>query len=221
MFFFVWSAKGGSGTTVTSICLAGSVAQRSTNGVLLVDLAGDGPMACGRPTPRWGVTDWLATPDGSSSALSRLEIEMSTFSMLAAGSSEGWSGGRVDDLVAALAADRRHIVVDGGVIGTRQESSSLDLLKHRLLAEAGRSVLVTRACYLGLRRAANVAQRIDVVVLVREAGRELDRGDIARSLSVDHVVEVDYDPMLSRLVDSGRLVDRSHRVIDRALRKVA
>ncbi len=221
MFFFVWSAKGGSGTTVTSICLAASVAKRSTSGVLLVDLAGDAPMACGRPTPRWGVTDWLATTEGSSSALSRLEIEMSTFSLLAAGSSESWSDARVDDLVLALASDGRHVVVDAGVIGVKQEPSTLDRLKQRLLVEADRSVLVTRACYLGLRRAASVAQRIDVVVLVREAGRELDRAQVGRSLSVDLVVEVDYDPMLSRLVDSGRLLDRDHRVIDRALRKVA
>src|SRR5438552_253681 len=57
----LWSAKGGSGTTVVAAALATVLARSSPGGAVLVDLAGDVPGALGvAEPPGYGVADWLA-----------------------------------------------------------------------------------------------------------------------------------------------------------------
>lgn len=67
------------------------------------------------------------------------------------------------------------------------------------------NILVTRACYLALRRAvARNDDRPDLVVLIPEPGRALQRTDVERSLGVT-TIEAPWDPAVQRAVDAGLL----------------
>src|SRR5690606_4110848 len=75
MLVACWSAKGGSGTTVVASSLALLLAQRDPLGSLLVDVAGDVPLALGLAEPTGpGLAGWLAAgPDVPADGLHRIE----------------------------------------------------------------------------------------------------------------------------------------------------
>jgi len=72
----------------------------------------------------------------------------------------------------------------------------------------GRRHLVTRACYLALRRAIEHAAIYDDVILVAEPLRALRAADIEAALGKLIAVTVPYDPAISRAVDAGLLATR-------------
>lgn len=221
MVFFVWAAKGGSGATVTSVALASTLARSSGQDVLLVDFAGDLPAAIGIAEPRHGLTDWLSAPGAPPvEALGRLEVSRSGLSILARGEAVEWSASRERELIGFLMTTQRLVVIDGGVVRA-SPVSALDRLASASLDASDRSVLVARSCYLGLRRAIACGRRTDCVVLVREPGRVMGAADVRAVLTVEHIVEVDLDPLLARSVDSGLLADRGYRLLSRSLRRVA
>jgi hypothetical protein len=82
------------------------------------------------------------------------------------------------------------------------------------LPETGRFILVTRACYLALRRWTHwrEAGRPDQVVLIREPGRALTARDIEQVVGAP-VHTVDYDPAIARAVDAGLLAHRAFKVL--------
>jgi Mrp family chromosome partitioning ATPase len=216
----LWSAKGGAGTTTTAVALA-DIRRRShrTTDTLLVDLAGDLPAALGLSDPELGLTEWLAS-DAGPEALSRIEHDVAEgVSLLPLGNSSEWSGARASALVVVLGADHRDVVVDVGLLGAWP--SPLAGLRDLVTDAADRSLLVTRSCYLALRRAARSARTPDGVILVREAGRALDRGDVEGLLSVPVIAEVDTDPAVARAIDAGLLLTSGPRHVARALRRVA
>jgi hypothetical protein len=217
-----WSAKGGAGTTVVTVGLAAALADRSGDDVLLVDLAGDLPAAMGMAEPAQGLSDWmLAGPDVTLDALARLEIEtpVRNVSLLGLGGASGWLPDRLAAFVGLLAADQRLVVVDAGVL-TRLGGDQIGL-GEAVTSRADVSLLVTRACYLAMRRAINLGRHPDGVVVVRENGRALDSGDVERLLDAPLVARVDIDPAVARLVDSGLLASRPPRALTRSLRRVA
>jgi hypothetical protein len=216
MVTLCWAAKGGSGTTV----VAASMALASPRPSLLVDLDGELPAVLGLPEPvRPGVGDWLATDTGAPH-LDGLLIDIAPTTWLLP-----WSSGSGplavpgDDRWRQLAAwfkewaDARcgDVVIDAGT-GT----------PPRLLVDGvDRAVLVTRPCYLSLRRAVREPTRPSGVVLVDEPGRSLRRHDVEHALGapVDAVVAV--DPAIARAVDAGLLATRLPRSLGRDLRGVA
>lgn len=215
MLTICWAAKGGSGTTV----FAAAKAVTMPTEALLVDLAGDVPSALGIPEPEGpGVFDWLAS-DAPSERLPRLETRITDrLSVLhARASSEPRSGdpsvpeSRWFELAAHLRADRRIAVVDAGT-GAPPAA---------LAAAADESLLVTRACYLALRRAARIGAAPTGVVLVEEPGRALSGSDIEMSVGAPIVGRALLDPMIARAVDAGLLVSRLPRAWRRELRRAA
>ena len=104
-----------------------------------------------------------------------------------------------------------HAVVDAG-IGAPHEA---------LRSVATHSLLVTRPCFLALRRAVAMAVRPTGVVLVSEAGRALTARDIEHALGVPVVAEVPVDPAIARAVDAGLLAARVPRTLQLPLRRVA
>ena len=90
-----------------------------------------------------------------------------------------------------------------------------------LVAHADRSLLVTRPCYLSLRRAVHAATRPTGIVLVDEPGRALSQRDVEHALGVAVEATVSLDPAVARAVDAGLLATRLPRVISRELRQVA
>ena len=210
-----WSVKGGSGTTV----VAAALALTSEPPVILVDLAGDQPAVLGLPEPTGpGVGDWLAS-DAPANHLADLAIEVAHgVRLIPRGRPDQGAGLRTDEadpirlqrwdeLISALTADRVHLIVDAG---TGEPPEVLN-------ESAERSLLVTRACYLALRRAVNSTTRPTGVVLVSEAGRALRANDVEAALNADIVAEVAVDPAVARAVDAGLLAARLPRALRRDL----
>jgi MinD-like ATPase involved in chromosome partitioning or flagellar assembly len=214
MLVACWSSKGGAGTTVVAASLGLIAGARSGDGALLVDLAGDLPAVLGQREPESpGVAGWLAAgPDVPDGALARLEVPVAPGVALLPRGVAPIGVDRADALASHLAADPRTVVVD---CGTAPERAAAVLART-----AERSVLVTRACFISLRRAMTSAVRATEVVLVAEPGRALTRHDVGVALGVPVTAVVDIDPAVARAVDAGLLAGRLPRGLARELRDV-
>lgn len=217
MFVSCWSAKGGAGTTVIAASLALVLSERAGPGVLLVDLGGDLPAVLGIAEPDGpGVAAWAAA--GSrvpADALARLEVPVrSGVTLLPRGSTALVDEDRASLLAGLLATDDRTVVVD---CGTLAQGSAV----APLAAAATASLLVTRPCYLALRRAVAAPLRPTGVVLIDEPGRALDRGDVEAVVGAPVTATVALEAGVARAVDAGLLASRLPRGLHRALRAVA
>lgn len=219
MLITCWSVKGGVGTTVVSVALATTLARVHAldGGALLVDLAGDVPATLGLPDPRDpGLTGWTsAGEDVAADALARLELSVGPgLALLPRGRGRPGPAARHEVLARLLGAEARPVVVDAGVVGP--DSPGLPLA-----SEASRSLLVTRACYLGLRRAVDLPVRPSGVVLLREPGRTMGREDVETVVGAPVVADIAVDPSVARAVDAGVLARRVPRALARSLRAAA
>lgn len=216
MLWSCWALKGGQGTTVVTAALGLTLA-RAGHDVLLVDLAGDLPAALGLAEPDGpGVTDWLAAGDDvPADGLGRIERTVAPgLALLPRGGGPLGPPGRVEALLAAV-DDARLTVVDCGVVGPGDDPAAV------AAARATRSILVTRPCYLALRRASSPPLRPSEVVLVTEPGRALDRADVEAVVGAPVRAEVPLDPAVARAVDAGLLASRLPRGLERSLRRAA
>lgn len=203
-----WSAKGGSGTTVVTAALGLTLEPP----VLLVDLAGDLPGALGLGDPGGpGAHDWLRS-DAAADDLGHLAVDVVPgVELIPAGAVPVLRDHvRWTDLVDALAAEHRTVLVDAG---TGQPPAAF--------RDAGRSLLVTRACYLSLRRAATLDHRPTGVVLVVEHGRALGVRDVEAAVGAPVVAEIAIDPLIARAVDAGLLAARLPHELRSGLRRAA
>lgn len=218
MLVACWSPKGGSGTTVVACGLALTVARRSPQGALLVDLAGDVPAALGlsdaHEPAAAGVGEWLAAAeDVPAAALARLEVPVtgSVLRVLPRGADVA-NAARGDALAEALATDSRPVVVDCG----RLESPTA----LTVAAAATVSLLVVRPCYLALTRALQAPLQPSAVVLVDEPRRALSRHDVEQVVGAPVRVELELHEGVARAVDAGLLASRLPRPLERGLRPV-
>lgn len=209
MLTICWAAKGGSGTTV----FAAAKALATPTPTLLVDLAGDVLAVLGLATPNGpGVRDWLRS-DAPPERLARLEhCATDLVSVLPTGVVDGQEpSGRWFELGAHLRTDDRDVIVDAG---TGRPPAAL-------LAAADERLLVTRACYVALRRAAIMDIAPSGVVLIEEPGRALRAADIEASVGAPVVSTALLDPAIARAVDAGLLVSRLPSAWRRRLRAAA
>jgi hypothetical protein len=208
MLMICWAAKGGSGTTV----FAAASALASPTPTLLVDLAGDVLLALGLPeSDRPGVHDWLRS-DSPADRLTRLERGVNEhMSVIASGEVGGRTGRRWFELAAHLRTDPRRVIVDAGT-GRPPDA---------LVAAADESLLVTRACYLSLRRAGMIGVAPTGVVLIEEPGRALKPADVEQAIGAPVVSTALLDPAIARAVDSGLLTSRLPASWRRQLRRAA
>lgn len=222
MVTLCWAAKGGSGTTVVAAALALS-SQRPS---LLVDLDGEIPAVLGVPEPdRPGVCEWLSS-DVSTDHLAELLVDIGPRAWLLpwrAAAHEITRHGEprpADQARWATFGDWLHdwsdqwgcdVTVD---VGTRNPPEPLT-------ARAERSLLVTRPCYLSVRRAVRAPVRPTGVILVDEPGHGLREREIEHALGVPVDATVSFDPTVARAVDAGLLASRIPRVMTRALRRAA
>lgn len=206
MVTLCWAAKGGSGTTVVAATLA--LSHRSPT--LLVDLAGDLPLALGLAgSDGPGVGEWSAS-SAPTSRLDALRIPLADgLDLLPRGRRVPL--GRWHELGRYLADVERDVVVDAGT-----GAPPTDLRRH-----ADRVLLVTRACYLAVRRATELRQVVDGVVLVEEPGRALGVEDIEIAVGAPVVSRVLLDPAVARAVDSGLLLARLPGAFRRGLEAAA
>ena len=173
------------------------------------------PRPSGSPIPRApGIAGWLAAgPDVPPDALHRLEVRAADGLELLPRGDGPMLPDRAEVLARLLAADGRDVVVDCGT-----DPSGVALV---VAASATRSVLVTRACFLSLRRATSLPLRPSEVVLLTEPGRALGRGDVERTVGAPIVAEVAVDPQVARAVDAGLLTSRLPRGLARDLARAA
>lgn len=210
-----WSSKGGAGTTVVAASLGLLLAAREPAGAVLADLAGDLPAVLGMAddgSP--GLAGWLsAGPSVPADALDRLEVPAPNTGLGVLPRGVGHLDASRAGILATLFEEAaRPVVADCGVIaleGTAPEVVAL---------AAARSLLVTRPCFLALRRLIDVTHRPTGIVLVREPGRTLTRPDVERLTGAPVVAEVDLDPKVARAADAGLLASHLPRTFTRPLR---
>jgi hypothetical protein len=193
------------------------LARDAPAGALLVDLAGDAPAVAGLAddpsTP--GVSEWLQEgPLVPADGLARLEIAVGRGVALLPRGRGPLAAERAHALAAVLASDPRPVVVDAGVI-------TGDSVAAVVAASAPDSLLVTRSCFLALRRALVAPIRPSAVVLVIEEGRALTASDIETVLGAPVRAQVMITAQVARAVDAGVLVSRLPRSLERELRDAA
>ena len=211
-----WSAKGGAGTTVVASALALLLARRSRDGSVLIDLAGDVPTALGLADDApAGVSDWLSIGEQvPADGLARLERPAGGGVAIVPRGRGALLDGRAHALAALLATDHRPVVIDAGVVDGAGVGATL-------AAAAATSLLVTRPCFLSLRRALCAPVRPSGIVLVVEDGRALVAADVEGALGVPVCAQVFVTPQVARAVDAGILPSRLPRSLERELRDVA
>jgi Mrp family chromosome partitioning ATPase len=211
-----WSAKGGQGTSVVACALALVSARAGSTGAVLVDLAGDAPAVMGLPDDSSrGVADWLR--EGAlvpSDGLARLEVAVAPGLSLLPRGHGPLLVERAHALAALLVADSRSVVIDAGVVHDEGAGAVL-------AARAAESLLVTRPCFLAVRRAVTAPVRASGVILVAEEGRALTANDIESVLGVPVRAQVQVTAQIARAVDAGVLATRLPRSLERELRNAA
>ncbi len=154
--------------------------------------------------------DWLVSPTAGPADLFRLAVTVRDDVQLiprgiAHPPDDQWSR-----LAAALGPPAT-IIVDAGT----------GCPPRPLHDAASHSLLITRPCYIALRRAQQLGVRPSGIVLVDEPGRALTSSDIEHALGVPVVAEVRLDPAVARAVDAGLLTTRLPRSLILSLRSAA
>ena len=204
-----WAAKGGSGTTVVACALA--LGWPPSQPVTLVDLAGDCAIALGlNEAPGPGVIDWLASPTARPPDLARLAVVVRDEVRLIPRGLAVTPDDQWPRLATALGASG-NVVIDAGTGCPPQP----------LHDAAEQSLLVTRPCFMAIRRAQQSSLRPTGIVLVDEPGRALTSSDVERALGAPVVAEVRLDPAVARAVDAGLLIARLPRSLIVSLRSAA
>jgi hypothetical protein len=204
-----WAAKGGSGTTVIACALA--LGWPRAQPVTLVDLGGDCATALGLNEPAGpGVVDWLASPTAGPPDLARLAVTIRDEVRLLPRGLAIVPDDQWPRLVHALNGSG-NVIVDAGTGRPPQP----------LIDAAEQSLLVTRPCFMAIRRAQHCTVRPTGIVLVDEPGRALTSGDVEHALGAPVVAEVRLDPAVARAVDAGLLIARLPRSLIISLRSAA
>lgn len=184
---------------------AASANWAAATGAVLADLAGDAPAVLGLPEPASpGLAGWLAAGDDvPADALARLEVEVAPGLHLLPRGRAALQPDRAGVLAALLDRSPRVAVVDCGLAGEPAADA--------VIARARPSLLVTRRCFVALRRAAHVPLRPTGVVVVNEPGRVLSTADVSDIVKAPVVAVVELDPAVARQVDAGLLAGRLPR----------
>lgn len=208
MLIAYWAAKGGSGATV--LAAAHALRLAASTPTLLVDLDGDLPAALGVPEPAAGVAEWTVAGDRVPvDALDRIAVSVGPNLQLIGRGAGTIAADRADVLADLLVRSPHTVVVDGG--------SRPGTVAAAAIRRAHRSILVTRACYLAIRRFGELDLAPTEVALVREPQRALGPDDVAAAIGVPIRTRIPIDPGVARAVDSGLLASRLPRSLVRAL----
>ncbi len=198
------SSKGGNGTTVTASSFALLSAQRGTP-TILIDLCGDVPAAIGLAEPSGpGINDWLNESNLQSFAAFLSEFSPADDNLIVVHRGSPFVEGepRWAEFADALRTVSNNVVIDAGTTFVP------DQVRLALTC----TTLVTKACYLSLRRATNMARPTNVIV-VKEEARALTSKDVAHVLGVPVVAEIPYQATISRSVDAGLLANRCEQLL--------
>ena len=208
MLIAYWAAKGGSGATV--VAAAHGLAAASAGPTLVVDLDGDLPAVLGVPGADTGIAQWLgAGADVPADALDRISVPVTPNLHLVTRGRGRLDPARADVLAGLLRSSPRTVIVD---CGSRPGPTA-----RAVARAADRSVLVTRACYLAIRRQQGHDLAPTEIALVREPQRALRADDLETALGAPVRTTIAFDPAISRAVDAGLLRSRMPRALARGI----
>ena len=200
MFTILSSPKGGTGTSVVAASLA--IVSSSSGPTLLVDLSGDQAAILGLPQPPIGLSDWAngMTYREFDEIISLCHDNLylaptGTFDF------ETLNANAWDKFLRALSlkhSEGHNIIVDLG-------RADIPLALRKIVDTC---YLVTRPCYLALRRAVDLETAFSGVIVVNEPDRVLTSRDVESVLKLKCVAEIPYTSEISRRVDSGLLKSR-------------
>jgi hypothetical protein len=193
------SPKGGNCTTVTASALALLSALNGRN-TLLIDLCGDVPATLGMAEPtRPGMNDWLAEHNSSDAPSMVLlgEPVIDGLVVVHRGSKFVEGQPRWHQLAEAISSLPHNVIIDAGT----------GFIPTEIAQRVTAVTMVTKPCYLSLRRATTMPRPHNVVV-VREEGRALTVSDVGNVLNVPVIAEVPHSPAIARAVDAGLLPAR-------------
>lgn len=203
-----YSPKGGSCTTVTAAAQAviSASSKGDTTPTVIVDLGGDMPAVLGVAEPDSpGINEWLSEPCRLSAddLVASASIVAPGLALVHRGSPFVEGRPRWGELATLLG--EHEVVVDAGT----------GWLPPEVTAAARETVLVTRPCYMSLRRAVRMP-RPSHVFAVAEPHRALGVDDIGHVLGVSPV-RIPWDTAISRAVDAGLLVQRAAQLFGPSL----
>ena len=209
MLTAIWSVKGGQGVSVAS-ALAAEAASKSASvpedcPALLVDLRGDQPAIFGASEVGAGMSEW-ANSDLSTRSLERTMVELSsTLNLLTLGQAP-LTARRAGELAEYLKSRSKEspVVVD---LGDPSGDDGTEAFRQAIIDRADESVLVTRNCYLALRRIVSMDNRPTKMVVISEPGRALTKSDCERAVGAK-AITLPIDPDIARAVDAGILRTR-------------
>lgn len=210
MLLALWSPKGGSGTSVLAAACSLVLARRGPAGARLADLDGDQPALFGLAhDPDTGLADWLdAGPTAPPEALTRFAIEAAPGVVLLP---YGRGGGALAPVAAAEAGAALAVILRDDPVPTVIDLGRAEVPAARAVLEvADAAVLVTRGCYLTLRRAAHAPglARTAGIAMLEEPGRSLDAKAVADVLALPVVARVPVRAGIAQAVDAGVLPSR-------------
>lgn len=193
------SPKGGNCTTVTVVAHALLSAQRGQR-TLLIDLCGDIPSVVGMVEPDTpGINDWLYESNTSDAeAMVRLgSPHTDGLVVLHRGSRFVDGQPRWEALAAAVREIPHTVFIDAGT----------GFVPHDFLDSVDTVTLVTRPCYLSLKKAVRMRKPTNVCV-IQERDRALTVDDVAHVIGAPVTTMVPWEAGISRAVDAGLLPSR-------------
>jgi hypothetical protein len=204
--YVCWSVKGGSGTSVVACALAVVLASERGAGTI-IDSIGDAPAILGMPEPTGlGIRDWMMQRSDERGSIDALRQRCTDgVDLIPRGSSHGDNWGAL-----AGEVDAATTVIDFGLHRPPDE----------IVDDAHADLLVVRACYLALRRAARLERPPSGIVLVEEPGRALLPRDVEVVARAPVVARVPFDERIARTVDAGLLATRISDQLAGALRSI-
>jgi CobQ/CobB/MinD/ParA nucleotide binding domain len=199
----VHATKGGQGLTTITAAL-GVLQAQAGHRTLLIDTGGDLPAILGKPEPlSVGLADYLIDPN--------ITLDDITVNI-----------GENLDIVTRGTGPIAFTTYTYGLLTGGLGDYDAIIIDARTCADewnqhADRDVLVTRPCYLAVRRAIHLPQRPTEVVFMTEPGRALSAHDIEVVLGVPIAATVPVDIDTARIIDAGILANRMPQQMARAL----
>ena len=202
----IHTTKPGQGATVTAATLATLCAAAGQRTLLIDAATGDLPAVLGLPTTESpGLARYLTDPHAHTVDTLAVPV-IQNLDLLPLGEPDAMPTTLDTGYVTGGFGRYVTVIIDAGTRPLTACDKSATML------------LVTRPCYLALRRAIDTPLRPCGLVLINEPGRALTATDIEAVLGRPIVATVPYDVAISRAVDSGLLTSRVPRVLARALR---
>ena len=201
----VYATKGGQGVTTTAAAL-GILAAHAGHRTLLVDTGHDLPAALGLPdnTDQPGLAEYVEP--ASRTTLDTITTPVAeNLDIITRGTAPIVFSTHTYGLLVGGLGQYDHVIID-----TTDNAYAWTLhVDHR--------VLVTRPCYLALRRS-TITPRPTHVVLINETGRALDAKDIGAVTGIPVTATIPYETDIARTIDAGLLTTRLPRTLTQALR---